>query len=166
MYPMTKLESLINAIFFRSPRLDIVVKIRRVVVEKMRSISDASMPNETGGLLLGWWEDNHVHVEDILEVKDKSASSVSWIRRERASQKTLKKYINESNGSPVGYVGDWHSHTSRIGASSIDIQSIKQASSQYSKPLALIVYKSDASMDVIAASNVTLCNIKKIKEVV
>jgi len=163
---MTKLESLINSIFFRSSRIDIVVKVRLAVFEKMRYLSEASMPNETGGLLLGWWEDNHVHVEDILEIKDESASSVSWIRHEHLSQESLKKYLNESSGSPIGYVGDWHSHTSRTGVSSIDIQSIKKASIQYNKPLALIVYKSDVSMDVIAALSGTLCNIKKIKEIV
>jgi integrative and conjugative element protein (TIGR02256 family) len=101
--------------------------------------ANGAAPAETGGLLLGWWEDRQVVVRAAVEVVDRSASSNSWTRREEHAQRALDRAIATFDHPWIGYVGDWHSHPSTCDASHQDLASIRHASLSYANPLILRV---------------------------
>jgi integrative and conjugative element protein (TIGR02256 family) len=108
-------------------------------------------PKETGGLLLGWWEDTTVVVGHAVEVPDPDATRSTWTRHEDAAQATLEAALRDLGHPWLGYVGDWHSHPAMLDASSTDELSLRRASSQYAKPLALLVHQPDGRLDVRVA---------------
>jgi integrative and conjugative element protein (TIGR02256 family) len=108
-------------------------------------------PKETGGLLLGWWEDTTVVIGHAVEVPDPNATTSTWTRHEDAAQATLEAALRDLGHPWLGYVGDWHSHPAMLDASPTDELSLRRASSQYAKPLALLVHQPDGHLDVRAA---------------
>ncbi len=110
-------------------------------------------PRETGGLLLGWWEDTSVVVRHAVEVPDPDATSNTWTRHEDAAQATLDAALRDLGHPWLGYVGDWHSHPAILDASPTDELSLRRASSQYAKPLALLVHQPGGRLDVRVAHN-------------
>jgi integrative and conjugative element protein (TIGR02256 family) len=105
-------------------------------------------PKETGGLLLGWWEDTTVVVGHAVEVSDPDATTRTWSRREQAAQAALESALRDLGHPWLGYVGDWHSHPAIADASPTDERSLRQASSQYTKPLALLVHQPNGHLGV------------------
>jgi integrative and conjugative element protein (TIGR02256 family) len=79
---------------------------------KLRSIRAASLPSETGGVLLGYYDLNEravVVVDALPAPADSRSSSASF---ERGIQ-GLKDRVAESSrrtAGIVGYIGEWHSH--------------------------------------------------------
>jgi integrative and conjugative element protein (TIGR02256 family) len=118
----------------------------------INAAANGAAPSETGGLLLGWWEDRHVVVRAAVEVADPSASSNSWTRRKENAQRALDHAIATFDHPWIGYVGDWHSHPSTCDASHQDLASIRQASLSYPNPLILLVHRPDGQLDVRAAA--------------
>jgi proteasome lid subunit RPN8/RPN11 len=132
--------------------------IRRVSValhpdarRTINAAADGAAPSETGGLLLGWWEDRQVVVRAAIEVADPSASSNSWTRRKDDAQRALDHAIATFDHPWIGYVGDWHSHLSKCDASHQDLASIRQASLSYANPVILLVHRPDGKFDVRTA---------------
>src|SRR4029450_870181 len=71
-------------------------------------------PNETGGLLLGWWEGTAVVVAHAVEVPDPDATSSRWTRHEDTAQAALDAALPDPSHPWLGYVGDWHSHPAPV----------------------------------------------------
>lgn len=111
----------------------------------------AAQPCETGGFLLGWWEDSVVVVPFAVEVPDQASTSSSWIRDEVRSQAALESALELYRHPWLGYVGDWHSHPAPCGPSGQDERSIRRASRSYPAPLLLLVRRSDGQLDARAA---------------
>jgi integrative and conjugative element protein (TIGR02256 family) len=132
-------------------RRRVVIQIRPAAAAKIHGIANNAMPRETGGLLLGWWNGHNVFIEDSTEVVDTNATSNSWIRHEHAAQERLDAALAETSASPMGYVGDWHSHPAVQGASATDLTSLKQASVQYKHPLVLVVRLPNNTLEFHAA---------------
>jgi integrative and conjugative element protein (TIGR02256 family) len=132
-------------------RRKVVIQIRPAAAAKMHSIASNAMPRETGGLLLGWWNGHNVVIEDSTEVVDLKATSSSWVRHEHEAQERLDTALAESSASPIGYVGDWHSHPAVQGASTTDLASLRQASVQYKHPLVLAVRLPNNTLEFHAA---------------
>ncbi len=101
---------------------------------------------ETGGLLLGWrTSDGVVHVTDMVEVPDPSARHTAYKRRHARATAALDGVLAaQPQGSPVGYVGEWHTHPAPVGPSWIDRREIRRISKKTSAPVALIVCAYDA----------------------
>src|SRR4029450_6291089 len=77
-------------------------------------------PNETGGLLLGWWEGTAVVVAHAVEVPDPDATSSRWTRHEDTAQAALDAALPDPSHPWLGYVGDWHSHPAPVDCSTTD----------------------------------------------
>lgn len=149
------MKSLLNKVFKRQ----VVIRINDSAMTTINTASEGSAPNETGGLLLGWWEDGTIVIADAVEVVDTAASGTSWIRRETLAQTTLNRFLANRQNDRLGYVGDWHSHPAPVGASGTDLTSLSRASLQYERPLAMVVRLSDGSTDVRAAGKGKLLNV-------
>lgn len=108
-------------------------------------------PRETGGILLGWWDDGRVAVWHAVEVPDPHATTNSWSRDELRAQAVLDATLAEYQHPWLGYVGDWHSHPAACGASGQDLASIRRASCQYDQPLVLLIHRADSVVETIAA---------------
>ena len=122
------------------------------VPQEMRAAADAAAPKETGGLLLGWWDEHgDVVVRHAIEVEDRWATRTSWTRRESRARRALAVALQELDHPLLGYVGDWHVHPLQCGASGRDHASIVKTSRQYDQAIIMIVRLPDSSMDLIAA---------------
>lgn len=127
------------------------VEVHPHVETTIAAAAAAAHPRETGGLLLGWWNEGQVIVRHAVEVPDPDATGHSWSRSEPSAQAALDAALAEHQHPWLGYVGDWHSHPAACGTSAQDRTSIQRASSAYPDPLALIVYRSDGVFEVITA---------------
>ncbi len=127
------------------------ISIEPTVFTKLQDFAQKSHPSETGGILIGWWIKDNIHIEDVIEVTYADATGNSWVREEAQAQAALDQKLETSKDEKAGYVGDWHSHPAPIGASPQDIKSLKRSSKQYKNSLATIVCLSDGSFDIHSA---------------
>ncbi|WP_425296513.1 Mov34/MPN/PAD-1 family protein [Nocardia cyriacigeorgica] len=132
-------------------REPVVVRISKATVSKMHAAAEQATPKETGGLLLGWWEDGSIVIDEMIEVVDMSATGRNWTRREMEAQHALDTLLGSDVGSRLGYVGDWHSHPAPVGASRTDLRSLTRSSLQYKEPLALAIRLADNTVRVYVA---------------
>lgn len=121
------------------------------VAKTIKTFAAASLPIETGGLLLGWWEPGIVVLKDAIEVADPNATIDAWSRRQEAAQKRLDEAIAEHAHPWLGYVGDWHSHTKSCPPSSTDILTITATSLQFHEPIVLLVHTAPNTFEARAA---------------
>jgi proteasome lid subunit RPN8/RPN11 len=109
------------------------------------------LPNETGSLLLGWWEQDVINVHSACEVRDPTATTHSWEREEQRATVALRRALATDEHPWMGYVGDWHTHPAECGPSSQDRRSIASASRQYAMPLVLLVWRVDGLIEAVIA---------------
>jgi integrative and conjugative element protein (TIGR02256 family) len=121
----------------RPVRVVVAPRVAEFIAERAQQAA----PKETGGLLLGWWEDTTVVAGHAVEVPDPDATTSTWTRHEQAAQAALETALRDLSHPWLGYVGDWHSHPATADPSPTDEQSLRRASTQYTKPLALLVHQ-------------------------
>jgi hypothetical protein len=129
------------------------------VTTELTHFASSAAPRETGGLLLGWWDDGAMVVRHAVEVPDRHASRSSWSRRPRVAKGVLNTTLADLDHPLLGYIGDWHSHPEVCGASGRDTQSLALTSEQYTHPLVLIVHLPDQTLDVRAAHRGRSCSV-------
>lgn len=127
------------------------VTIGPEVAETLDAAAAAATPQETGGVLLGWWDAGQPMVRYAIEVTDPEASGTTWSRSEASAQCALDTALAALHHPWLGYVGDWHTHTRSCGPSRQDERSIAWASQAYRHPLVLIVRQVDGRLHVRAA---------------
>jgi hypothetical protein len=88
------------------------------VCEKMRSLRSANLPNETGGILLGYhdFNINSIIVTEALPAPRDSRSSGASFARGLAGVIEAVADANKRTAGIVSYIGEWHSHPSGHGA--------------------------------------------------
>lgn len=129
----------------------LAVAVHADVTTGIAAAAASAHPRETGGLLLGWWDDGRVAVRHAVEVPDPHATTSSWSRDELRAQAALDTALAEYQHPWLGYVGDWHSHPAACGASGQDLVSIRRASRQYEQPLVLLIHRADGVFETIGA---------------
>jgi integrative and conjugative element protein (TIGR02256 family) len=112
----------------------------------LRQHARAAHPRETGGLLLGWWQDRVPVVIDGIEVLDPDATRTRWTRHPAAAELALQAALDEHEPC-VGYVGDWHSHPADQGPSGSDLRQLRQDSRDQPGALALAVIRHGGRAD-------------------
>jgi proteasome lid subunit RPN8/RPN11 len=127
------------------------VDLSEDVRDQIGAAAASARPQETGGLLLGWWDADGVRVAAAAEVVDPSATGVCWTRSRTTAQAALDDALKEIDDPWVGYVGDWHSHPAPVGPSRADRAAITRVSRQYPGPVVLVVHRSPGTLDVITA---------------
>ena len=84
--------------------------------DKARKIRSANLPNETGGVLLGYFDQKlrSIFVVDILSAPvDSSADPSGFTRGAQGLEKKIEM-AQERTANIVSYIGEWHSHPSGI----------------------------------------------------
>ena len=116
------------------------VELSPATVAKLSGLAQAALPVETGGILLGWHHQGNIHVVDAIAVEDPSATESAFWRRHEAGNAALSAYMDDQEaGSPVGYVGEWHSHPGPAGPSLRDKLSFIRITQSAGRPLAQVI---------------------------
>lgn len=85
---------------------------------KLFQMREASLPSETGGILLGYWDFNvnSLVVVDALPAPSDSVSDrESFVRGTEGLLDALNE-VQRRTAGVVGYVGEWHSHPKGVRA--------------------------------------------------
>jgi integrative and conjugative element protein (TIGR02256 family) len=91
---------------------DFNIYIDEGLVKKIKSLRAQGLPNETGGILLGYYDFNvkAIVIVDILSAPvDSIASPTSFERGTKGTQQQVQG-IAKMTADMVGYIGEWHSH--------------------------------------------------------
>lgn len=94
---------------------DWTIRLDRWLIEKVGSIRNLKLPNETGGVLLGHFDTHHrvcSLVDVLLSPKDSSEWPTSYIRGCAGLRQSVER-VQEQTLGQIGYVGEWHSHPAR-----------------------------------------------------
>jgi integrative and conjugative element protein (TIGR02256 family) len=78
----------------------------------LRSLRSNALPNETGGVLLGYHDFNInaiIVVSGLPSPSDSKANHLSFERGENGVEEAIKKASQRTAGNVV-YIGEWHSH--------------------------------------------------------
>ncbi|BDT72754.1 hypothetical protein os4_22990 [Comamonadaceae bacterium OS-4] len=89
------------------------------VEAKLKALREAALPNETGGVLLGYFDLplKSVCIVDCLGAPmDSKASAVTFERGIEGLAKAVEEAARRTTGV-VGYIGEWHSHPKGHSAS-------------------------------------------------
>jgi hypothetical protein len=93
---------------------DWTIQLDQWIVDKISQLRDCSLPNETGGVLLGSFDtqSKRCAIIDIIPSPiDSEEWPTSYIRGSSGIQKRIDRVENQTLGH-IGYVGEWHSHPS------------------------------------------------------
>ena len=93
---------------------DFEIYLDEGLVKKIRSLRTQGLPNETGGILLGYYDFNvkTIVIVDVLSAPtDSLASKTSFERGTKGTQQRVQA-IAKMTADMVGYIGEWHSHPS------------------------------------------------------
>lgn len=109
----------------------------RVIVRE----SAVGLPLEAGGILLGYRDGQRTVVTHALPVRQAHSSFDRYIRDDLLANAALQSFLEaRSPDDPVGYVGEWHSHPSSVGPSSIDRAAIHDTAIEGGTQIALVVF--------------------------
>ena len=80
--------------------------------EKFMQMRLTNLPNETGGILLGYYDFNigRIVIVDALPAPRDSISERNTFVRGIEGQSKIVENINKKTANVVGYIGEWHSH--------------------------------------------------------
>lgn len=80
--------------------------------QRVRQLRAEELPNETGGVLLGYFDlpNASVYLVDILPAPADSQGDPSGFTRGIEGLSAAVKRVSERTEGIVGYVGEWHSH--------------------------------------------------------
>jgi integrative and conjugative element protein (TIGR02256 family) len=120
------------------------LRVTQIEVKKVRQLCERSLPNETGGILLGHYSVAHdcALVTTVTGAPTDSHSGRTWfIRGVRGLQRTIDRLWN---GQHRYYLGEWHFHPMEAPKlSPRDIQQMQEISQseQYHcpEPVLLII---------------------------
>lgn len=85
---------------------------------KLKGIREQKLPNETGGVVLGYADQKRkaIHVVDALSAPADSVSSSAEFVRGAAGLTEVIERVSELTSNIVGYIGEWHSHPKGVSA--------------------------------------------------
>lgn len=116
------------------------VRVDPQTLDRLHQLCDARLPDETGGILLGYRTAGEIVILDTLEVPDSKAHRFGYTRRRTPAQRLLDTYLAaQPPSSDVGWVGDFHSHPADQPASRTDLRTLRRNARADGSPLALLV---------------------------
>lgn len=93
------------------------------IEQKLHTLRSSALPNETGGILVGYHDmkRKHVYVVDALPAPpDSKGTPGTFDRGTEGIEEELCRIVSRT-GANVGYIGEWHSHpTGSAGMSLLD----------------------------------------------
>lgn len=104
------------------------------------SIADSSKVTETGGILFGFRQANRIRVVGVEEVPDPHATATTYTLHTELAQELLDEARSHfPPNSPVGYIGDWHTHLANSPPSFTDRRTVARLGRYYPRRMASIV---------------------------
>ena len=91
---------------------DWTIQLDEVILNKLASLRQGKLPNETGGILLGSFDSHSCNcfiVEVVPSPRNSGEWPTSYIRGCYGLQQTVEEAEKRTLGQ-VGYIGEWHSH--------------------------------------------------------
>lgn len=86
--------------------------------EKLRRLREALLPNETGGVILGYVDQKMkaIHIVDALPAPvDSAENTTDFVRGATGVQEAVELAASKT-ANVVGYLGEWHSHPPQVSA--------------------------------------------------
>jgi Prokaryotic E2 family A/Prokaryotic homologs of the JAB domain/ThiF family len=86
--------------------------------EKLRHLRQMLLPLETGGIILGYVDQKRraIHIVDAWPApRDSTESTTEFVRGADGVRDTIEEAASKT-ANIVGYLGEWHSHPSRVSA--------------------------------------------------
>ena len=82
------------------------------LADKLKRIRAESLPNETGGVILGYFDQKRkaIHVVDVLSAPTDSVASQAGFTRGAIGVREAIERAAALTANIVGYLGEWHSH--------------------------------------------------------
>lgn len=113
--------------------------------------SASSHPMETGGILAGVLVNGRPWVTHVKEIPSKTRNHSSYVLPAGETSRGVESL--RGSDYRVGYLGDWHSHPANIGASPLDIRTLKQSArnGDTRTPLLIVVRREGVGIYVIDA---------------
>jgi len=125
---------------------DTPVLLDPVAVSQAEVAANQALPLETGGVLLGTYHADGIHVIRFIEIADPCATATEYLCDGDAAQDAMDAAIAvEGLRSRVGFVGEWHSHPADQPPSRRDVMTLTQLASGRKQPLALVVLAWDGA---------------------
>ena len=90
------------------------------IEKRVRKLRDNNLPNETGGILIGYHDmvQKSVYIVDALPAPiDSVGTPISFLRGTAGVIEELER-IAAYTANNVGYIGEWHSHPKGASAQS------------------------------------------------
>jgi proteasome lid subunit RPN8/RPN11 len=121
------------------------ILIERRAWDAIVEVAGVEPMREIGGLLLGWRHNRGVYVRNSVAVPDARARHTVYRRRYEPAAEVLEAALADlPTDSPVGYVGEWHSHPAATGPSWVDRLEMRRISKQRDGAVGLVVSAYDA----------------------
>lgn len=102
----------------RSEELPVTIDVTERALHTLKERAQRSLPNETGGILVGFHVDDRPVVVEAIEYVDSDATPCTF--RLPAGQSQALVTAARENDPRVGYLGDWHTHPNGAGPSGVD----------------------------------------------
>ena len=106
----------------------------------MSGAASQSLPHETGGILVGHYEDRSLVITHAIVILTDVVSTDRYIRDGLQANAALKMYLQgREPDDPAGYLGEWHSPPGSSGMSSIDVRAICEVAKEVNTDIALVI---------------------------
>jgi hypothetical protein len=128
----------------------------------LREASLHALPDETGGILLGCVIDGRPVVSEVVQLRDGNATPCTYRVPEG---RTTEEVANaKRKDSRVGYIGEWHSHVSEIGPSTLDTATMFAVAqdSGTESPILVLVHPNEPRPTDLAAYTTTRAGLKHV----
>lgn len=98
------------------------------------------LPRETGGILLGYQENDTIVATHALVIEGQGTTTHRYVRDDVRANKLLKEFLEQrADNDPAGYVGEWHSHPAPSRPSAVDHAAMRATAKISPNPIALLV---------------------------
>lgn len=103
----------------------------------LQSAAKAALPHETGGVLVGCVIDDRPVISQAIEIPDDLATVSEYRIAEGAAVRAVAA-ARESDPR-LGYLGEWHSHPSGAGPSTLDVAAMLRAAEEGGTPEPVLI---------------------------
>jgi proteasome lid subunit RPN8/RPN11 len=141
----------------RNEDMPTVVDLTETARQAMLELSQAALPDETGGVLIGCLVDGRPLIAEAIEVPDQHATDRSFTISEGRVPEVVAEATRHDHR--LGYLGEWHSHPDGAEPSPADIGTMLvlagAEASQFHAPLLLLVHPSTTGPGDVRAFSTT-----------
>lgn len=131
----------------RAGDLPVTIDVSESAQQKLRTTARTALPKETGGILVGCDMSGRTVVAEAIEIPDADADPRNY-RIARGAVANAVAGARERDAR-LGYVGEWHSHTTSPDPSPLDVATMLTIASDPDSPPTpiLIIVHGDASRE-------------------